>query len=388
MILPIAKFIEITAITGAVSGIAYNLLCIWSAARLLRERRAAGRGARPTQAVSILKPLKGTDPGMYESFRSHCLQDYPDYEIIFGVSAPDDSAIPLVQQLKTEFPQRTIRLMVCQENLGANTKVSTLAQMILQARCDYVVVNDSDIRVGTNYLNNVCAPLNDKGIGLVTCLYRSVPGPTLGSRLESIGISSDFVPGVLAARTVEGGIRFGLGSTLAFRRSDLDAIGGFELFADYLADDYEIGKRIAGTGLQVRLSEEIVETFLPPYTLAEFWKHQLRWARTIRNSRPWGFLGLIFTFAMPWALFALLGARGAASAWGLLAAAFSVRVLAALVIGRGVLNDRQVHRQMWLIPLRDLFAAFVWLASFGGSTVVWRGARFHLKNGKVVALKS
>ena len=185
---------------------------------------------------------------MYESFRSHCLQDYPEYEIIFGVSDADDPAIAFVERLKAEFPQIPIRLVFCLKNLGANTKVSNLAQMVTEAKYEHIVVNDSDIRVEAGYLRSVAAPLLDPKIGLVTCLYRGVASASLGSRLESLFISTDFSAGVLVARLLEGGIHFGLGSTLAFRRNDLASTGGFEALADYLADDYEIGRRIAALG--------------------------------------------------------------------------------------------------------------------------------------------
>jgi len=386
-----AKIIEIIAVLGAFSSVSYYALCLWSAAGFLRERKAAGEGTCSTQfvpPVSILKPLKGTDPEMYESFRSHCLQDYSEYELIFGVSDPRDPAAELVERLKKEFPQRLIHLIFCPKNLGTNTKVSNLAQMLAVARYEYLIVNDSDIRVEPDYLRRVVAPLADPKVGMVTCLYRSVAGPTLGSRLESIGISSDFSAGVLAARQLERGIRFGLGSTLAFRRRDLEAIGGFEALADYLADDYEIGSRIAARGLEVKLSEVVVETFLPPYTLREFVDHQLRWARSVRDSRPWGSVGLGLTFGLPWALLALVFSLGAAWAWELLAAVAAMRVAVALVIGSLVLQDRQVLRWLGLLPLRDVVALLVWLVSFTGHTVSWRGDSFELKKGKLVRIGS
>jgi ceramide glucosyltransferase len=329
---------------------------------------------------------------MYESLRSHCLQDFPEYEIIFGVSEPDDPAIPVIERLKLEFPRRAIRLMICARNLGANIKVSNLAQMLFEAKHEIILVNDSDIRVQPDYLRRVTAPLGDPQVGLVTCLYRGVPGRTLGSRLEALGISTDFSAGVLAARQLEGGIRFGLGSTLAFRRRDLDAIGGFEALVDYLADDYEIGRRIAERGLEVRLSDVVVETFLPAYTLREFIDHQLRWARTIRDSRRWGYLGLVLTFGIPWALLALvlslsLG-RGVLAAWLLLVGVSSLRVAVALLVGWSVLRDRQLLPLLPLLPLRDLVALLVWIASLAGHTVVWRGESFRLKNGRLVRIGS
>jgi ceramide glucosyltransferase len=377
------KIIEVLAVAGAVSGIAYYALCLWSAARFVQPRKAADKSVRAAQAVSILKPLRGTDPEMYESFRSHCLQDYPEYEIIFGVSDANDPAIQLVQQLKAEFPQRPIRLMLCPERLGSNTKVSNLAQMARQARHEYIIVNDSDIRVEPDYLRRVLPPLTDPKVGLVTCLYRGIANATLGSRLESLGIGTDFAAGVLVAQTVENGIRFGLGSTLAFRRRDLQAIGGFEALVDYLADDYQIGSRIATLGLKVKLSDVVVDTFLPRYTLRGFFDHQLRWARTVRDSRFWGYVGLGLTFGLPWALLTLIFSRGAAWAWALLVCTAVMRFAVAIVFGKYVLKDRQAMRSLALIPVRDLVAMLVWIVSFAGHKIVWRGDRFSLENGKL-----
>jgi ceramide glucosyltransferase len=382
------KIIETLAVAGAVSGVAYYALCLWSAVRFLQARKAADNGVRPTQPVSILKPLRGTDPEMYESFRSHCLQDYPEYEIVFGVSDANDPAIQLVEQLKAEFPQRVITLMVCRENLGANTKVSNLAQMVREARHEYLIVNDSDIRVEPDYLRRVLAPLADPKVGLVTCLYCGIANATLGSRLESLGISTDFCAGVLVAQTVENGIRFGLGSTLAFRRRDLQAIGGFEALVDYLADDYQIGSRIATLGLKVKLSDVVVDTFLPRYTLRGFFDHQLRWARTVRDSRFWGYVGLGLTFGLPWVVLALIFSRGAAWAWALLACTAAIRLAVAIVVGKSVLQDRQVVRSLALIPVRDVFALLVWIVSFAGHSIVWRGDHFSLENGKLKRISS
>lgn len=378
--------IRILAVVGTISSIGYYCLCLWSALRFLQERPAAGEGARTTPftpPVSILKPLRGADPEMYENFRRHCLQDYSEYEIIFGVSEANDPAIQLVEQLKVEFPQRAIRLMVCREDQGANTKVSNLAQMLREARYEYLIVNDSDIRVESDYLRRAVAPLKDARIGLVTCLYRGIANSTLGSRLEVLGIGTDFCAGVLVAQTVENGIRFGLGSTLAFRRRDLGAIGGFEAIVDYLADDYQIGSRIAALGLKVKLSDVVVETLLPRYTFRGFLDHQLRWARTVRDSRFWGYVGTGLTFGLPWAALALIFAKGAGWAWTLFACTAVLRIAVAVVVGRFVLGDRQVVRFLTLIPVRDVIAVLVWMRSFVGHDVVWRGTRFRLENGKL-----
>lgn len=374
---------EILASALAICSIAYYALCLWSAIRFLRHSRTA-RVRVNSPAVSILKPLKGTDPEMYECFRSHCLQHDAAYEIIFGVSDAHDPAIELVERLRAEFPQHEIRLVHCSQKLGSNTKVSNLAQMLPHARHEFIIVNDSDIRLPPDYLQRVLAPLSDPHIGLVTCPYRGIANPTLGSRLESLGISTDFIPGVLVARQIEG-VKFGLGSTLAFRRRDLEAIGGFQAFVDHLADDYQIGDRIAALGKTVELSSLVVDSFLPQYTMRGFFDHQLRWARTLKSARFGGYIGLVITFGLPWALLALILARGATWAWILLALTAAMRLAVAVYVSKKVLRDPQTHLLKWLL-LRDIFALFVWLASFVGHTVKWRGATYTLKQGKLARI--
>jgi ceramide glucosyltransferase len=388
-LVPIVWMIQVVAAFGAACSSAYYLLCLWSASAFLRDQRAACDGSLPAQAlppVSILKPLKGTDPEIYVSFRSHCLQDYPEYEIIFGVSDPNDPAVASVRQLQSDFPTRNIRLMVCRKILGANVKVSNLVQMLTEARYPHLLVNDSDIRVETDYLRRVMAPLANPKVGMVTCLYRGVAAATLGSRIESLGISTDFCAGVLAARQLEGGLRFGLGSTMAFRCADLEKIGGFESFADYLADDYELGRRIAALGLEVKLSEVVVETNLPAYDMPKFLSHQLRWARGVRDSRAGGYFGLVLTFGLLWSCVVVLASRGAPWAWAIAVTTLALRLVLALLVGRGVLRDRQLIEQLWLLPLRDLVAVGVWLVSLVGHTVNWRGDSFELKNGRLIRM--
>lgn len=364
---------------AALGGIAYYVLCLVSARAFMRAPHTTSGFAA---GVSFLKPLHGTDPEMYEAFRSHCLQDYPEFEIIFGVSDPQDEAIALARRLQGEFPERRIELVVAEKSLGPNGKVSTLAQMLPLARFPYLIVNDSDIRVEPNYLRRVMAPFVDPKVGMVTCLYRGIAEKTLGSRIEALGISTDFAAGVLSARVMQG-VKFGLGSTLAFPREALEKIGGFEPLVNYLADDYELGARIASLGREVVVSDMVVDTHLPAYTFGEFFDHQLRWARAVRDSRKLDYIGLGFTFGLPWALLALLFARGAMWAWVLLALVAVLRAVMAIVVGRFVLVDRQVTSDWWLIPVKDLVALVVWIASFAGHKVRWRGYEFVLKDGKL-----
>jgi ceramide glucosyltransferase len=387
--------LETIAAIGTIGSLFFYFLSALSLASFISDRhKKLKQPPLPTTqlpAVSILKPFKGVDPEIWESFCSHCEQEYPEFQLIFGVSDPGDPAIEVVRKLQAKYPNLPIELIVCDRVLGANIKVSNLAQMLPAARHELLLVNDSDIRVPPDYLRKVMAPLADASVGLVTCLYGGVASPTarptLGSRLEALGISTDFVPGVLSARFLERGLHFGLGSTLAFRRGDLEAIGGFEALLDYLADDYELGRRIASTGKKVELSAATVTTFLPAYTLRQFFRHQLRWSRTIRDARRRGYAGLLFTFGLPWALATLLAASGAAWAWALLAMTFAVRLAVGFAAAEVVLHDRQALRKIVLLPLRDLIAPFVWAASFMGNRVHWRGDVFDLKDGRLAIAK-
>jgi hopanoid biosynthesis associated glycosyl transferase protein HpnI len=353
---------------------------------------ASGKRVPP---VSILKPLKGVDPNVWECFCSHCDQDYPRFQLIFGVSEASDPAVEVVRRLQEKYENVAIELVVCDRVLGTNTKVSNLAQMLPSALYDMLVVNDSDIRVPSDYLRAVTCSLGmdasasgsqlpGRSVGLATCLYYGVAAPTLGSRLEALSISTDFVPGVLTAKFLERELRFGLGSTLAFRRGDLQAAGGFEGLVDYLADDYELGRCIAATGKKVELSAAVVETFLPSYNLQQFFSHQLRWARTIRDVRRWGYAGTLLSFGLPWALATVLASRGAAWAWALFAMTFAARLAIGFATAVLVLGDPAFFRNMFLLPLRDLLAPIVWIASFMGNSIRWRGDTFTLKNGKLI----
>jgi len=367
---------------ATVAGIGYCLLSIWAGVRFALQRNGPISTAE-LAPVSILKPLKGADPQMYEALRSHCLLDYPDYEVLFGISDADDPAIPVLEKLIDELPERRMRVVQCDKELGANGKVSSLAQLVPVATHEILLVNDSDIRVQPDYLRTVVAELQRPNTGLVTCLYRGTPAATPGSKLEALGISTDFVPGVLAARVMERGLHFGLGSTLAFRKSDLDAIGGFRAIADYLADDYELGRRIAEKGRRIELSRSVVETHLPAYDAAGFFRHQLRWARTIRAARPAGYAGLLLTFTLPWAGLTLALAPHAFSAWALAGVALVARLSSALVSGKLVLHDELLLRSLWLLPLRDLLAVAVWMTGWAGRRIIWRGLEFEIDHGKL-----
>jgi ceramide glucosyltransferase len=364
----------------ALCGMGFYLLCLWSVRSFRRESRKPLPAFTPP--VSILKPLRGVDPQMYESFRSHCIQEYPEYEIIFGVSDPHDPAVEAVHRLMREFPDCNIQLAFCPDILGTNRKTSNLVQMLQYAKHDHILINDSDIYVTPDYLRRVMAPFSRPEVGMVTCPYRGIAAHTLGSKLESVGISTEFFAGVLSAWKIEHGLHFALGSTLAMTRTALEAIGGLEPLVDHLADDFELGSRISKTGFEVVLVDLVVETHLPGYSFGEFFQHQMRWARSTRDSRRRGYLGVLLTFGLPWAIIATVLSHGAWWAWVVLAAATLLRAAVALQVA-GVVQDRAILRHLWLVPLRDLVAFWVWFASFGGHEVHWRGDIFILENGKI-----
>ena len=366
-----------------VAGVAYLLLALWGAREYGRAMRLLRTGPEFTPPVSLLKPLKGVGPQMYAGLISHCRQVYPAaFELLFGVHHLDDPAVAEVERLRAEFPEVPIRLVVCGERLGTSGKVSNLMQMLPHAKHEHFIINDSDISVAPTYLAGVMRSFADARVGMVTAPYLGRTGAgkreaTVWAKLEALGISTEFLPGVLTARTLEGGIRFGMGSTLACTKAAMAASGGLKPLVEYLADDYEMGIRIARAGYRVELCGETVETTVPAYSLREFWHHQMRWARSTRDSRKVGYLGIGLTYAVPWALLTVVASGVALWSLALLALALLARVAVALTVGVGVLRD------LWLLPVRDCFGLLVWVWSFAGDTVVWQAEVFHLKDGRI-----
>jgi ceramide glucosyltransferase len=369
-------------ILGTVFGIGYWLFALRCAISF-RSQSIDRRKANFMPPVSILKPLCGMDPHAYQSLRSHCVQDYPEFEIIFGVADSNDDIIPAVRKLIAEFPQIPITLVQCPQRLGSNLKVSNLIQMLPSAKHEFLVINDSDIEVPKDYLRRIIAPLENSTVGLVTCLFRAVAGRSLGSRLEGLGISSDFVPGVLCAGRMEGGIRFALGSTLAFSRQALEKIGGLTPLADFLADDYQLGYRMYQAGFRIEFADCIVDHYLPEYSFGAFIQHQLRWARTVRASRPAGYAGLVFSMVLPWSLLGILLMPTGILPWVLFALAMILRYAVWFGTRAYVLRDKRGTQDAWLLPIRDLISLAVWFLSYMGRKVVWRGKRFELLKGKL-----
>ena len=395
-----ATGIEALAALLTVAGVAYMMIALWAARDYVRSLRRMAKTPEFAPPVTVLKPLKGVDPRMYAGLASHCRQVYAaPFELIFGVTSLDDPAVAEIAVLREEFPNIAIQLIECPLRLGTSGKLSNLVQMLPHASYEHVIINDSDIFVAEHYLTGVMrcfrSESGQKPVGMVTAPYLGRIGgragadgreTTVWAKLEALGISTDFMAGVLTARKLEGGIRFGLGSTLAMTRTALAAAGGLDPLVEYLADDYEMGKRIAEAGFRVELCGETVETTVPGYDLRGFWDHQMRWARSTRDSRRHGYLGLGVTYCIPWALLTVVASGGALWSFTLLTLAVLARVAVALTVGVGLLRDDQVLRDLWLLPVRDVFGLLFWIWSFAGDTVVWRGETFRLREGRITRL--
>jgi ceramide glucosyltransferase len=371
----------------ALAPLFYYLVGIYSAWRFFRVAHRGVDQERPAKGeappVSVLKPVRGLDRDAYENFASFCRQDYPEFEILFAVNDAEDPAVPIVQKLIADFPGLPIRLIVVTERLGPNTKVSNLCRLAREARHDLLVITDSDVRVEPGYLQSVAAMFRDPGVGGVTALYRGSDNLQFVAAMDCVGSSAAFCGAALVARELEG-LKFMMGSTMATTKERLAEIGGFEAMVDLHSDDYELGRRIAARGYRVELLAEPVWMAFPSQTLGAYLRHELRWAIGIRNIRPGGHFGMLFTHGLPWAIAAACVAPSAAVGAIYLGAYFVLRLAMAWAVGVWGLRDPVLRRRIWILPVRDMLSFFVWLASFGMNRIEWRGSSFTLAKGRMI----
>ena len=367
----------------ALAPLAYYLIAVIAGLRFFSREPSVASVSDFSPAVSLLKPVFGLDREAYENYASFCRQDYPEFEILFCVSDDRDPAVPVIEKLIGDFPGRPIRLLVGAEPLGASDKVNKLCRMAREARHEIVIVSDSDVRVDPGFLRAVTAPFRDPQLGGVTCLYRGITDNSLAADLEALGNSADFAPGVLVAGMF-GNLDFMLGAVMATTKRRLAEIGGFESLADFFCDDYELGNRIAANGHRVELSTFPVSIVYPHQTLADAFRHQLRWNLSIRYSRPWGHLGLIFAQGLPWAALAAVVAPSRSVAAYYLAAYLVFRTLMALVVAIVGMKDGLALRKLWMLVPRDAFAFIVWVASFFPQRIHWRGREFRVRDRRLV----
>jgi ceramide glucosyltransferase len=360
--------LEAIALGLLAGSLVYCALVVVAARSYLKQSSSTQTDLPP---ISVLKPLAGIDEGLDANLRSFFTQDHPDFELLFAVRESSDPAVGVVEALRREFPARAVQLIVTGEPPYPNAKVFSLDRMQSQARHDLLVMSDSDIRVEPGFLRAVAAEFNDPHVALATCPYRAAAGRSLWSRLEAEGMNTEFLGGVLVARLVEG-VKFAVGPTVAARKSALQSIGGFAKLKDYLAEDFVMGKFAAEAGFGVILSRNIVEHRIGSETLRSNASHRLRWARSTRRSRPFGYLGQIFTHTLPIAGFAALLRP---DWWPILLVAAAFRGVAAWATSTWVLGTKP-H---WLLLIVQDIAGFgFWLAGFAGNTIQWRGRRYYL----------
>lgn len=367
----------------ALAPLAYYVTAILASLRFARRERAR-KYPEFTRPVSLLKPVYGVDFGSVENFVSFCHQNYPEYEILFAVNDDTDPAVPLIRELAAKFPERHIRLISGAPQVGANKKVNNLIELARAARHDILVLTDGDVRVGPNYLREVIAPFADPKIGAVTSFYRGIVQKSMAAELEAVGASSEFFAGVLVAEWMEG-MKFALGASIVTTKQWVAKIGGFAAIVDMHSDDYELGCRIAKAGGEVLLSREAVWTMYPAQTLRGFWNHQLRWARTVRLSRPISYLGLIFTHGIAWAVLAAIVAPTTQIAAAYLIAYLVLRLAMAWTVGIWIVGDEILRRKLWQVPIRDAIYFFVWIASFASTKIQWSGQQYTMQKRKMTA---
>lgn len=359
-----------TALAVLLTGSLVYCVLIVVATRRFLSTTLPNPGNKPP--ISVLKPLCGHDDGLEENLRSFLTQDYPKYEVLFGVHRSDDPAVAVAENIIREFSGRiSARLVITGESPIPNAKAFSLNRMVREANYDVLVMSDSDVRVTPSLLSHLAQELQDDRIGLISCPYRAVPGKSLWSRLEAIGMNTELLGGVMVARMIEG-MRFALGCTVAVRRSVLENMGGFGYLQEFLAEDFVIGQRAAELGHGVLFSSYVIEHRIGSQQMMPNLGHRMRWARSTRRSRPLGYWGQIFTYPLP---LALLLCSVYPSAWPVLFLTMILRGAAALATARDIVHDPVTQRQWWLLPIQDVIGFFVWISGFVGDKIIWRNRK-------------
>ena len=366
----------------AAAPLVYYLVAMIAGWRFFRAERSRVLPSY-TPPVSVLKPVRGVDFASYENYASFCRQEYPEYEILFGANQLEDPAVEVIKRVIADHPESKIKLVVGAEGIGANRKVNMLARLAEEASFQILSLTDGDVRVGPHYLREVAASFGEENTGAVTCFYRGIVEKNVWAEIEAIGASSDLFGGVLVANWMEG-ITFGLGASITTTKEWVEKIGGFVSIADLLADDYELGNRIARSGGQVKLSRETVWTMYRAQSARSFWEHQLRWARTVRLCRPASYVGLLLTHGLPWAVLAAAVAPAQWVGGAYLCAYFVLRMAMAWTVGVWGVGDEVLRRRPWLVPLRDAIQFVIWLASFASNRVVWGGVQYKIEEGRML----
>lgn len=381
----IVKYIDYIVLGIAAIPFIYYLLALYSTARFFSVTQETAPNTDFLPPISCLKPIKGLDEDAYENYASFCRQDYPEYEIVFCVDR-DDPALPLLEKLVREFPEREIRLLFGSGRKAINDKCGRLYRLTNEAAYDIFVITDGDVRVGPDYLRTIVSPFRDPKVGAATCLYVSTEETNLVQELQSVGMVSDFFAPVMIAWQLHD-LNVTFGQTIATTRRAVTAYGGYQVLENRPADDVYAGRLVAEKGFEVKLLPYIVQSVADFKSMSDLLHKRTRWMTIQRLMRPWGHLGLIFTFGLPWALIAVAIHPTAAVAIAYLGGYAIFRIAITWMIGTRGMKQSGLWKKMPLIPLWDALAFGMWLASFGRKTIRWRGVDYFLRDGKLVSAK-
>jgi ceramide glucosyltransferase len=377
---PLKLFEYAILFLGAIPFVYYFLAIFSSTRYFLQARKYSFQNRDFTPPISNLKPVRGLDPEAYENFASLCRQDYPEYELIFCATDQSDPCVPVIQKLMRDFPERKIRLLFSSGHTAINDKVAKLGLMLSEAQYEYLVFNDSDVRVEPGYLRKLIGPFRDKKVGGVTCFYVSTEDKNMVERLQTMGMISDFYAGILVAWQLDG-VHFALGPTMVSTKERIRGFGGFQVLEGRPADDLLFGRLIAEQGVEVKLLPYAVETVPDFEGIGALFSKRVRWMTVMRKMRPWGHFGLLFTWGLPWTTLAVAvhpTLAVAAAYWG---GYLACRVLITWLIGVFGLKQNTLWKKMPLIPVWDGMAFLVWLTSFAKKSIRWRGVDYQLESG-------
>lgn len=375
-IVMIARYI---LLVFAATAFIYYLLAVYGSWRFFSQSKNQTDGPEFTPPVSCFKAIRGLDEGAYENFASLCRQDYPEYEILICVDESDPT-LPVIRRLMQEFPQTKIRLFFGPDHLAINDKVARLDRLSKEARHDVWVLSDGDVRVEPDYLRSVVAPLRDPKVGGVTCLYSAAHSRSIPEKLQEIGMLCDFFPSIMVAWLLDG-VKFGFGQTIVTTRQGVQGFGGFEAIENRPADDLLICRLVAESGFHIELLPYVVQTTPDFRSMKDLVIKRIRWMTVMRHMRPWGHLGLIFTFGLIWSLLAFGVMPSLATGIIFLGGYALCRVLMTWLVGGYGIKEPGLWRKMPLVPVFDLLAFLIWLASFTRRTIRWRGVDYILRDG-------
>jgi ceramide glucosyltransferase len=383
--------LEMMVLVPVLCGSAYALLCMWAAGRFRREARAhksvkaASLAFADWPAVTILKPVCGLEKNQRENLRSACVQDYPEFQIVFSVQGEDDPALPLLFELQNEFGAERVTVAVENFRAGTNGKINNMIGGLRHARHGVLVISDSDVRLNPDYLKTIVAPLGKADVGCVCTFYKAAGADVWYEKVELLTLNADFITNVLFAHA-SGASRFCLGASAAIRRSTLEEIGGLEALSDYLVEDYEMGRRVWESGKKVAIVPYFVDTTVDLKSPSAWWNHQIYWDQNTRAARPFAFFSTALIRSVPFAFIFALMRMGDPAGLAVLTGAVGIRLITAAVILGWGLRDSEGARSLWLLPFRDLSSLATWMLAFTKKTTVWRGASFILtKDGRLVA---